>query len=120
MKIVLDTNFVIYAVHYNIFHQLEKPGVTVIVPSVVVDELEKLSEKEKKAKDREAAKLALHIIYQTNIKIVKTLKKGDDAVLEAAEKENASIATLDEGLVRRAGARRIKTVGIRQKRYVSL
>ena len=119
MKVVMDTNFLVYLVKYNIFQQMEQPGIELIVPSAVIKELERLSEREKKASDRDAAKFALFIIYKTNIRIVKTEKSGDEAVLDVAIKENAELATLDYELARKASARRIKVIELRQKKYVS-
>jgi rRNA-processing protein FCF1 len=118
MKVVMDTNFLVYLVKYNIFQQMEQPEFELIVPSSIIKELERLSEKEKKASDRNAAKLALYIIYKTNIKIVKTGKMGDESVMDVAQKENAAIATLDYGLAKNAKARRIKILEIRQKKFV--
>jgi rRNA-processing protein FCF1 len=120
MKVVMDTNFLVYLVKYNIFQQMEQPGIELIVPSAVIRELERLSEKEKKARDRDAAKFALYIIYKTSIRIAKTEKSGDEAVLEVAIKENAGLATLDDELARKARARRIKVIELRQKKYVPL
>jgi hypothetical protein len=121
MKIVMDTNFLVYTVSYGILNQIEKPDITLIVPSKVVDELERLSEREKKARDRDAAKFALFIIYKTGIKIVKSeSRNADEAVMETAKKEDAYLATLDDELARNARARGIKIVGIRQKKYISL
>jgi rRNA-processing protein FCF1 len=121
MRIVLDTNFLIYAVTYGLLQQIERPDITLIVPSAVLDELEKLSEKEKKAKDRDAAKFAMYYVYKTGIKIVKAdARKADDAVMEIAKKENAALATLDEDLAKTAKARRIKIIEIKQKKYIPL
>lgn len=121
MKIVLDTNFLIYTVSFGLLQQLEKHGIELIVPSAVIDELERLSEKEKKARDKDAAKFALYYVYKTGIKILKsTAKRADEAVMDAAKSEDAYLATMDEELARSAKARRIKIVGIRQKRYISL
>jgi rRNA-processing protein FCF1 len=121
MRIVIDTNFLIYAVSFGLLQQIEKPEITLIVPSIVLGELERLSEKEKKARDRDAAKFALYYVYKTNIKIVKTeSRNADEAVMEVAKKENACLATMDEMLARNAKARGIKIVGIRQKKYIVL
>lgn len=121
MKIVLDTNFLIYTVSFGLLQQLEKPDITLIVPSSVTDELEKLSEKEKKARDKDAAKFALYYVYKTGIKIVKSeSKRADEAVIETAKRENAYLATMDEQLARNAKARGIKIVGMRQKKYIVL
>ena len=120
MKIIIDTNFFIYSVEYRIFQQLEKPGIEIIIPSQVAWELEKLSNRGK-IKDREAAKLALQLIKKLNIKIARTsARNADEAVLKTALHENASIATLDKILSRKAQNKGIKVIEIRQKKYMRL
>jgi len=117
----MDTNFLIYTVSFGLLQQLEKPGITLIVPSAILGELERLSEREKKARDKDAAKFALYYIYKTGIKIVKTdVRNADEAVMDVAKKENAYLATMDETLARNAKARGLKIVGIRQKKYIVL
>jgi rRNA-processing protein FCF1 len=121
MRIVIDTNFLIYTVTFGLLQQIEKPDITLIVPSIVLEELEKLSEREKKARDRDAAKFALYYVYKTGIKIVKTeIRRADEAVMDVAKKEKAYLATMDEMLARNAKARGLKIVGIRQQRYIAL
>jgi len=120
MKIVIDTNFFIYSIEYKIFQQLEKPGIEIILPQQVKWELEKLSNKGK-MKDRDAAKLALHLINKLNIKILKiNARSADEAVLKTALQENACLATLDKILSKKAQNRGVKVMEIRQKKYMCL
>ena len=120
MKLILDTNFLVYSVKYKIFQQLEESNMQLIIPLQVLNEIEKLSKRAKKIKDRDAAKISLQLIK----KLVKVetieAKNADDAALNLALKENAALATLDNGLLKKAAKKGVKTVGIRQKSYINL
>jgi len=120
MRIVLDTNFLIYSVKYNIFQQLEEPGMKILLPFQALKEIEMLSKTARKGKDREAAKMALQLTKKF-IKVEKiSARNADDAALNLAIQEKASLATLDKGLMKKAGENGVKTVGIRQKSYIDL
>ena len=59
-----------------------------------------------------AAKLALILIKQKNLKIIHSthIERADDQLLRLAKKLNASIATIDKELKRRAKREGIETI----------
>jgi len=98
MKILLDTNFLVYCAKQKIDYVSEMPAGEIVVLSSVVSELEKLAEKAEKARDKESAKFALSLLKHNKIKIIKTKEKSaDKAILEMAEKEDV-VATMDKEL----------------------
>ena len=99
MKILLDTNFLVYCAKQKIDYISEMPveGKLVVLSSVV-SELEKLAEKAKKARDKEAAKLALELLEHNKVKIIKIdEKEADEAILKSVEEKDA-VATMDKEL----------------------
>jgi len=98
MKILLDTNFLVYCAKQKIDYVSEMPAGEIVVLSSVVYELEKLAEKAKKARDKEAAKFALFLLKRNKIKVIETEgKNADEAITEMADKQDI-VATLDRGL----------------------
>ena len=73
MRILLDTNMVLYAVKHrvDIFDQLSDHELMTL--SNCVNELEKLSRK--KGKDAMHAKIALQLLREKGLKVLKTTKK---------------------------------------------
>ncbi|MEK6852620.1 MAG: PIN domain-containing protein [Nanoarchaeota archaeon] len=121
MLIVLDTNFLIYAVRYKIDIKSELERIAnftyeVVVPSQVFKELQWISKRKIKAKgkDREAAAVALLLIK--DFKIIETHAESvDNACLELAE--GNCLATLDADLRKRF--KKGKILVIKQKKYLS-
>ncbi|MDD5193144.1 MAG: PIN domain-containing protein [Candidatus Nanoarchaeia archaeon] len=119
MKIILDTNFLVYCSKNKIDYRedignLINEGFELVVPEQVVEELKKISQKPKEkhsgflkkrnprfrkttARDRDAANLALQLLDFNKIKIVKTTGRNvDDAIINLAEKDKKNIVcTLD-------------------------
>jgi len=116
MKIILDTNFLINCAKFRIDYeeQLKQDRHRLFTLDAVLDELEKLI-KQKKAKH---AKLALQILRQKKIKIIKTKKQSDvDSVLAYfADTEGYAIATADKDLKKKLKGKKIFV--IRQKKYI--
>ena len=116
MRIVLDTNFLIFAVRekIGIFIQLKGKNVYTIAP--VIRELEKISKG--KSRDAVAAKVALMMLSMKKVrKLATSVASADRALVDKAEKGYV-IATQDRELkerVKRAGG---KVLYIRQKKYV--
>ena len=108
IKIILDTNFLVYCAKQKIDYLREifeiiGGKIELIALSSGVSELEKLAEKARKLKDKESAELALKIlkvhVKNKKIKIKKTDKNPDSAIKELAEKEKEIIiATADRKL----------------------
>ena len=113
--IILDTNFLIYAIKYKLAHGLEEYRQELAVPEQVVFELEMLSSKAKKIKDREDAKLGLLLVEKWNIKVLNETGNADEAIEKLALKNRAKVATMDKILVNKLKKAGIKILKIRQK-----
>jgi len=101
MKILLDTNFLVYCAKQKIDYVEEIINLTkgeIVVLSSVVEELEKLREKARKARDKEAAKFALELLNHNKIKIIKTEEKSADKAITETANRGDVVATLDRGL----------------------
>jgi len=110
--ILLDTNFLVYCAKQKVDY-LEKikeivSGKTnLLVLSPVFCEIKNLSEKSKKLKNRNSAKLALKILklhlLKKKIRIMKTDKQADRAIEEIVKKARKKIivATADRELKRK-------------------
>jgi rRNA-processing protein FCF1 len=109
--VILDTNFLLvpYQFKINILKELdymiEGPHFFVI-SSVTIDELKKLGAR--LGKDAVSARLALKIIENNPIKIVKNDRKVDDWIVEYAGLNRAIVCTNDSPL-----RRRLKPLGIK-------
>jgi Uncharacterized proteins of PilT N-term./Vapc superfamily len=98
MMYVIDTNAIIYAIKQKI--SLEKfLFEEIVVPSSVVEELEKLSINDKNAK------IALRLIQK--YKVIETSKKGDEGIIDVALRNNGKVITNDADLIKR-----LKLLGI--------
>ena len=113
--IILDTNFIIYAVKYKLAHDLEEYKNELAVPEQVIFELEMLSSKSEKVKDREDAKLGLLLVEKWNIKVLNETGNADDAIEKLALKNQAKVATMDKILVNKLKKGGVKILKIRQK-----
>jgi len=98
MMYVIDTNAIIYAIKQKI--SLEKfLFEEIVVPSSVVEELEKLSINDKNAK------IALRLIQK--YKVIETSKNGDEGIIDVALRNNGKVVTNDADLIKR-----LKLLGI--------
>jgi Uncharacterized proteins of PilT N-term./Vapc superfamily len=98
MMYVIDTNAIIYAIKQKI--SLEKfLFEEIVVPSSVVEELEKLSINDKNAK------IALRLTQK--YKVIETSKKGDEGIIDVALRNNGKVITNDADLIKR-----LKLLGI--------
>ena len=102
MKVILDTNFLIYCAKEKLdyiekINNLLNEGFNLVVPDQVIGELKRLKIKAKKGKDKDACDLALKILDKKNIKIVKPVGKNvDDAIMQLAQENSKNIVcTLD-------------------------
>ncbi|MBS3075084.1 PIN domain-containing protein [Candidatus Pacearchaeota archaeon] len=119
MKIILDTNFLVYCAKNKLDYKEEignliKEGFELVVPEQVVDELVKIIKKTKEknswllkarnpkfkkttGRDKDAANLALQLLEFNKIKIIQTQGKNvDDAIINLANQDKKNIVcTLD-------------------------
>lgn len=105
MKIILDTNFLIYCAKNKLDYieelgNLINEGFDLVVPKQVINELEKLRDdklKKVSGKDKSAADLALKLLGHNKVKIIDISGKSvDDSIVNLAKEDNKNIvATLD-------------------------
>jgi rRNA-processing protein FCF1 len=120
MKILLDTNFLLYCAKQKIDYS-EVSGEFFVI-STVIDELEKLKKVAKKEEDRKSAELALKMlekeIKEGRVTAVKTRGKADKLIVDYVDNIDA-VATMDRELKGRLkGKARIMT--IRGKKEIEL
>jgi rRNA-processing protein FCF1 len=99
-KTIVDTNALIYATKKK-QDLANKIDGQILIPNLVINELEKLSKTADKASDKLAAKLAIQIIKHKKWKIIK-LEKGhtDKRIAEYAKTHNCEVYTFDKQLKR--------------------
>jgi len=122
-KIILDTNFLISSFSFKIDfidevkNLIEEP-LEFLVPGSVVRELKRISKS--KGKDSKYAKIALDLIKQKDIKIIKSKGKNtDEAILNLAD-ENSIIATNDIELRKKLKTFKAKTIYLRAKKHLAI
>ncbi|HJX06027.1 MAG TPA: nucleotide-binding protein [Candidatus Nanoarchaeia archaeon] len=123
-KAILDTNFLLIPGQFmvDIFTELERimhePFEMCVVDKSIA-ELNKLAVIGKE-KDRFAAKLALALIRQKNLKTLHSFvsKSSADDIIVAKADSNTYVATQDKALRQRVKEKGAKIIGLRQKKYL--
>ena len=106
MKIILDTNFLIYCArgkldYVELISNLINENYELVVPNQIIEELKRLMIKAKKGRDKEASNLALQILEKNinNNKIKKIYVEGgkvDDVLINLSKDDKKNIVcTLD-------------------------
>jgi rRNA-processing protein FCF1 len=123
-KVILDTNFLLIPGQFmvDIFTELEKIMQEPFVLCVIDKSLKELNQVvvTGKQKDRFAAKLALALIIQKNLKTLHsfvTKKSVDDIIVSKADKDTY-VATQDKALRERLKEKGVKIIGLRQQKYL--
>ncbi len=117
MKLIPDTNFLIYLSKYRLLDKLA--DYKIILLNQVLQELISISKGDKEKKpDREAAGLSLMYLKKVEVEVVNTKGKADDAILELAVKEKCLVGTMDKELMGRLKKAGGKVLGIRQKKLI--
>jgi rRNA-processing protein FCF1 len=120
--VVLDSSAILMIFEYSI--KLEQEllrllgSYEVVVPSKIIEELKFLCE-QGKGKKKKYAKPALLLIKNYKIVTDKS-EKADDAVLNTAKKLNGVILSNDKELKKRAKKEKIKTIFMRNKKYLMI
>ena len=106
MKVILDTNFLIYCARNKLdyveeLENLLNENIELVVPLQVVRELELLSKDSKKkvsGKDKDASNLALQLLEVNNVKKVKIKGKSvDEGIINLSKEDKKNIVcTLDK------------------------
>ncbi len=125
-KILLDANFLMMPAQFkvDIFSEIERLcgfPYELVVPEVVVKELEKIKAGQKGSA---AARLALQLLEAKSVKVVrsknKTLKNADKIILDTANKEEYIVATQDKALKRLLKQKKVPLIVLRQKSHLKL
>ena len=115
--IILDSDFLVNSIKYkvDVVSQIKEnfPEEDIAIIDKTLDELKKVNNPN--------AKAAIHLVKLKEIKILKTKKDKivDDLIL-AKVKKGDIVATQDRDLKRKLKRKDIKTITIRQKKYVSI
>ena len=117
MQVLLDTNALMLPAQFrvDIFSQLA--GAEFIVLDASLRELKKLAAG--RGKTAAAAKLALQLIVAKPVRIVKSARSGDDAILAYATAHRCTVATNDKELIKALQSQGIVVVRMMDKRYLS-
>ncbi|HKZ49919.1 MAG TPA: DNA-binding protein [Candidatus Nanoarchaeia archaeon] len=118
MKVIIDTNALVYAAEnkINIFDLLR--GREIIIPDNVIAELKLITKSAKKAGDKKAAFIALKLLELSSFKSLELFGRTDNAIEEYAKENNVAVLTADKklkGILRKA---KVKVLHIRQKKYI--
>lgn len=117
MKIIPDTNLLIYLAKYKLLDELSIYDL--IVPRRVIEELVFLSkDRETNAEDRTSSIVALEFLKKRKIKMIKQRGKTDDIIIDIAKKHKIAIATMDKEMTDRAKKANIEVIKLRQKKYL--
>jgi len=120
-RIILDTNFLTIPYQFNIdiFEEIDRVvegDYELTTLDCVVEELKRLEKS--RGKDASAAKIALILIKQKNIKVIKTGEKNVDIKIYRMADKNTIIATNDRGLRQRLKNKNFKVLYLRSKKHI--
>ena len=122
-EVVIDTNFFMVPFQFNvdIITELEKllPSYKLTTPSFVINELKGLK-KNNKGKTRLNANLALKLANSSKVEIKDISLLENETVDDALLRVSEVLATNDIELKKRAKAKGITIVYLRQKNYITV
>jgi len=101
-KVILDSSFIISCVKQKIdfFEEIKFMGLQILIPTQVINEIEKVANSKKKFHIKKNANLALEILKINSFKKVEFEEKYVDTALAkfAKKNKNVVVATLDREL----------------------
>jgi rRNA-processing protein FCF1 len=120
LKVLIDTNFLMIPTQYkvDIFAELERILIEkyqIQILQSTIEELKKIAST--KTKHNIAAKVALELIKQKNLKILKNSEYVDKAILEIADKDTI-VCTQDQELKQALKKNNIRIIALRSKKYL--
>jgi hypothetical protein len=120
--VVFDSSAILMLFEYSISLEQELTKILgsyeIVVPSKIVEELKFLCEKGK-GKKKQYAKPALKLVEKYKIVADKS-ENADNAVLNIAKKLNGIVFSNDKELKKRAKKEKIKTIFMRNKKYLMI
>lgn len=115
VKVILDTNALLMPFQFglNLDKELERllGACEILVPSSVLDELDKLEPK-KLAKSAKA--------LASKFKLLKTKEKGDKAIISTAKKLNCAVVTNDKELIKTLKELKLPVIYLRSRTHLVL
>ncbi|MCX6815286.1 MAG: DNA-binding protein [Candidatus Aenigmarchaeota archaeon] len=117
MKALLDTNFLLLPHQFgvDIFEYLKYYDIATL--SSCIEELKKLAKK--KGDTAVAARVALLLLKQKNVKIIHTKEKTvDKAILDYALQEKCTVGTNDKELIKALKKHSVKVIRLKQNKYL--
>jgi len=120
-RIILDTNFLTIPYQFNIdiFEEIDRVvegDYELTTLDSVIEELKKLTKT--RGKEATAAKVALTLIKEKNVKVIKTGEKNVDIKIYRMADKNTIIATNDRILRRRLKNKNVKVLYLRSKKHI--
>lgn len=116
MKVLLDTNMMLVPHQFGVDVFSFLSDYKIFTLSSCVDELKSIAKK--RGDDGKAAKIALALIEEKGIDVVKTKNKGDDAIKKFAAAEKCTVATNDAELGKFLKSKGISVIRLKQKKYL--
>ena len=122
MKIVLDTNILIYAAKakVDLFRQLREHygGAEIVIPNLIKRELEKLAENARRGADKKAAKFALKLLEFSKIKEIQLSGDTDTEITKWAKRNKAIVATNDLMFRKELKKAGVPSVHLKQNKFL--
>lgn len=121
-KIILDTNMLLVPVQFNvdIFDEIDRlieGKYQIVTLNLIVNELKKIAKSN--SRDAKAAKVGLELIKNKKVKIVKSkIRNTDNAIIQLAN--NNIVATNDKLLRQKLRNKNIKTIYLRNKKFLEM
>jgi rRNA-processing protein FCF1 len=127
MKILPDTNFLIYLARFKLLDELEKfQKVLIIKP--VLKELVMLSKSDGKRKEKPEDIMACKIVLMFFNQIKDQLEyinedvegRADDELIKISREKDALVGTMDKELLKRLKEKKLRVVIIRQQKFLEV
>lgn len=117
MKVLLDANFLMIPNQFgvDIFEYLKDYEIATM--SACIGELKKLAKK--RGKDGLAARIALKLVKENKVEVIRVKEKADNAILNEALNNKYTVATNDKVLIKALKNNGIKVIRLKQKKYLS-
>ncbi len=120
-RIILDTNFLTIPYQFNIdiFEEIDRvveSDYKLTTLDCVIEELRKLEKS--RGKKATAAKVALTLIKEKNVKVIRTGEKNVDIKIYRMADKNTIVATNDRGLRRKLKNKNVKVLYLRSKKRI--
>ncbi|MAG16248.1 nucleotide-binding protein [Candidatus Woesearchaeota archaeon] len=127
-KIILDTNFLLIPVQFNvdIFSEIDRicnfNYQLVVVPETISELKKIINSRRRSGKEKKAAKMAIQFIKKFKVRITgnygKVFKRADEAIMDIADNKSF-VATQDKAL-RKMLKGRCGLIILRQKQYLHI